>query len=451
MNKLEMRLDMLQQERDNLQQELTVAHDEIFKQRNYIRSCKQIIKNLRPNEELDDNGDLQPIENAQDLRDSSDVIQEVAQKQFRLSSQQQAFDTYLKAIQKQFDSIQQQAKQIQSQAVETDPQMKAMFSECKFFVNEYQKEMKQFKTNDSYKVERDKYEQIINQQRETIQELQNTKVKQQHDIQSLQADLQNQVKTLDQLRLQINLLQNQNDNQNQDQQTLIKALNSYERSLYQNQLDSTSSDPALRSLKMKVQILTETLTASEKNQAQNEQLICFISSQFNNFRRKFTQQLTEISISYKKLYGEIQQKRTQNGYILEQNETAQQQLSTKLTTIQNILQELSTNQLDQLQFEKNNTQNFKILLEMLKAQLNPAAQKPMIERSLDFIEKHVEGYQKTQEELFQKVEDSEKQVNRLRAELLQIQRDALDAKRQNKINEADAEGRFEGLKASVLK
>ncbi|CAL5986364.1 Hypothetical_protein [Hexamita inflata] len=451
MNKLEMRLDMLQQERDNLQQELTVAHDEIFKQRNYIRSCKQIIKNLRPNEELDDNGDLQPIENAQDLRDSSDVIQEVAQKQFRLSSQQQAFDTYLKAIQKQFDSIQQQAKQIQSQAVETDPQMKAMFSECKFFVNEYQKEMKQFKTNDSYKVERDKYEQIINQQRETIQELQNTKVKQQHDIQSLQADLQNQVKTLDQLRLQINLLQNQNDNQNQDQQTLIKALNSYERSLYQNQLDSTSSDPALRSLKMKVQILTETLTASEKNQAQNEQLICFISSQFNNFRRKFTQQLTEISISYKKLYGEIQQKRTQNGYILEQNETAQQSLSTKLTTIQNILQELSTNQLDQLQFEKNNTQNFKILLEMLKAQLNPAAQKPMIERSLDFIEKHVEGYQKTQEELFQKVEDSEKQVNRLRAELLQIQRDALDAKRQNKINEADAEGRFEGLKASVLK
>ncbi|CAL5970213.1 Hypothetical_protein [Hexamita inflata] len=451
MNKLEMRLDMLQQERDNLQQELTVAHDEIFKQRNYIRSCKQIIKNLRPNEELDDNGDLQPIENAQDLRDSSDVIQEVAQKQFRLSSQQQAFDTYLKAIQKQFDSIQQQAKQIQSQAVETDPQMKAMFSECKFFVNEYQKEMKQFKTNDSYKVERDKYEQIINQQRDTIQELQNTKVKQQHDIQSLQADLQNQVKTLDQLRLQINLLQNQNDNQNQDQQTLIKALNSYERSLYQNQLDSTSSDPALRSLKMKVQILTETLTASEKNQAQNEQLICFISSQFNNFRRKFTQQLTEISISYKKLYGEIQQKRTQNGYILEQNETVQEQLNTKLTTIQSILQELSSNQLDQLQFEKNNTQNFKILLEMLKAQLNPAAQKPMIERSLDFIEKHVEGYQKTQEELFQKVEDSEKQVNRLRAELLQIQRDALDAKRQNKINEADAEGRFEGLKASVLK
>ena len=55
---LELKIDMLEAERDQLQQELTLVNDEFFRQKEYIRACKSIIKALRPQEQLDDNGEL---------------------------------------------------------------------------------------------------------------------------------------------------------------------------------------------------------------------------------------------------------------------------------------------------------------------------------------------------------------------------------------------------------
>ena len=103
---LALKIDMLEQERDELQAELTAANDEIFRQRKYIISCKQIIKHLRPSEQIDDNGDLQPLnERADDFetRDAKEVLETLQEKQKEVGFEQSKCDEQLKRAQRALD------------------------------------------------------------------------------------------------------------------------------------------------------------------------------------------------------------------------------------------------------------------------------------------------------------------------------------------------------------
>lgn len=81
---LELKIDMLEAERDQLQQELTSVNDEFFKQKEYIRTCKSIIKALRPQEQLDDNGELQPLSQdavSHNFQSQQELLQKLSMKQ----------------------------------------------------------------------------------------------------------------------------------------------------------------------------------------------------------------------------------------------------------------------------------------------------------------------------------------------------------------------------------
>lgn len=105
-------------------------------------------------------------------------------------------------------------------------------AECKFYIAEYQKQLRKFSENNDADQQRAKYEQIITNQRQMIQKLQKKSLSDHRRVQELDHQIMERDNTLREFKLKLAIIDKKLQQQDFNQQALMQSLNSYERAFY---------------------------------------------------------------------------------------------------------------------------------------------------------------------------------------------------------------------------
>lgn len=127
-------------------------------------------------------------------------------------------------------------------------------AECKFYIAEYQKQLRKFSENNDADQQRAKYEQIITNQRQMIQKLQKKSLSDHRRVQELDHQIMERDNTLREFKLKLAIIDKKLQQQDFNQQALMQSLNSYERAFYQNQLNSNGKISGQSGQTIKAQI-----------------------------------------------------------------------------------------------------------------------------------------------------------------------------------------------------
>lgn len=127
-------------------------------------------------------------------------------------------------------------------------------AECKFYIAEYQKQLRKFSENNDADQQRAKYEQIITSQRQMIQKLQKKSLSDHRRVQELDHQIMERDNTLREFKLKLAIIDKKLQQQDFNQQALMQSLNSYERAFYQNQLNSNGKISGQSGQTIKAQI-----------------------------------------------------------------------------------------------------------------------------------------------------------------------------------------------------